>query len=200
MFDLSDMRATVFDHLASWGVYRVSQPLETLDGRAVPAGKELTFEYARVNINTGEARAYFHDEQGMEYEIPTHRNRISAEFEKLGRESRPLKSSRTMNLTSPPPPNPQRWLAWLAEQPDWEGAAKTMGQATSLDPRAEADTLLWAARAFRPFHPEIARWLADRSQTLYYTWTAQATSGGEGTAMQSQIRSQLAELEDILNP
>jgi hypothetical protein len=100
--------------------------------------------------------------------------------------------------TLPPPPDPKEWPRWLAASAEMPEAAALMKASRSNDPRTDADTLLTAARALHAKHPGVARWLADRARRFYYSWTAQATSGGEGVAMQGQVRAELDELERML--
>jgi len=64
--------------------------------------------------------------------------------------------------------------------------------------RADAEVLLAAAMDFERSQPAGARWLAEESEALFYCWTAEATSGGEGTAMQNEIRSDVKTIERIL--
>lgn len=102
-----------------------------------------------------------------------------------------------------PPPDSSTWTDWLAAQPGFESVALVLRGNADLDQnwgtsRAEGDILLAAARAFRNTHRPMAKWLADQTLHAYHAWMSQATSGGEGTAMQYEIRSELAQVREIL--
>lgn len=198
MFDLSNMHTRNVDNLHSWRVYRLARPMQTSDGRMLGEGSEVVFEEAWVNINTGAVKAHFNDAGTWELlEIPTQRKELEG-FVWLEREAYGPAKPKGPAMRTPAPADPSCWAGWLAEHPDWEDAAKVMMGRGSCDSRADADTVYHAAWAFREIYPAVARWLAERSLQLYYAWTAQATSGGEGRAMQNEVRSHLDDLEAIL--
>ena len=62
----------------------------------------------------------------------------------------------------------------------------------------DAHALRHAALRVAATHPVEAWHLADRSLHAYHAWMAQATSGGEGAAMQSQVRDELKQLRQML--
>lgn len=202
MFDTTKLRSKSFDQLRLWRVYRLTRALRTADGRTCPSGMEFRFEQAIVNIHTKQAEIHglapddtslvFHSRDGEHREW----------FEDTGNEYRPAPPPPRRASTPAPAGGEAEWKRWLAEQPEFEDAAKVMNGELSKNnwgsARLDADTLRAAASALAPTEPAVARWLAERSLDLYHAWMSQATGGGEGSAMQYQIRPDLETLRRIL--
>lgn len=201
MFDMTNLRVTTLDQLRPWSVYRLKADLRAVDGRLCPSGMEFRFEFAIVNSLTEDAEVHGLDPEGAEVVILTRSGWHKEVFAGTGRQWRPQRKAE-------PPPSPgedgdrDAWLAWLERQPEYRNAAGILsGQRVSTgdwgaDLR-DADTLCAAARALAKTNPAVARWVAGRSLDLYHCWMSQATSGGEGTAMQYQVRNELDEMRRL---
>jgi len=60
--------------------------------------------------------------------------------------------------------------------------------------RRDAEVVGAAARRVARENRGLGAWLAAQSLGMYYAWMAQATSGGEGTAMLHEVQGDLDEL------
>lgn len=206
MFNIENMRIKQMDHLQPWNTYRLRQSATSADGTAHPEGAEFTFDHAMVNIPADRSQIHMVRLSDQAEFVFADRTRAQCRelFERLDREElRPAPPPPLKPTEEPPPADPSAWAGWLAGQPGFEAAASVLqGNADLVQDwgtsRAEGDILLAAARAFRNTHRPIAKWLADQALGAYHGWMSQATSGGEGTAMQYEIRSELAQVREIL--
>jgi hypothetical protein len=91
---------------------------------------------------------------------------------------------------------------WLAARPQFARASEILAGKYSSEgwesARNDAEVLYAAARALENEHLWVASWLADWSRTFYHAWMSQATSGGEASEMRDQIRSELIQLNRII--
>lgn len=202
MFDLSNLRVLTFDQLHAFGIYRLTRAVRTTDGREYPPDTEFHFDFAVVN--TVAKTAVVNGHIGSEDEtvaFATQGDEHREWFERPGREWRP--GRRAPPPSSMPPPDPAEWAEWLARQPGFQEAGNILagrtpgGERNWGTTRVEADRIRDAAIYFESIHPDFARWLADQGLHHYHAWMSQATSGGEGTAMQYEVRGDLARLRRI---
>lgn len=199
MFDLSNMKSSQMDNLQPWRIFALAREAESTSGRVWPCGAEFRFDYAIANLlaRTAEVHGFSPTGEKMIFAMPygEHRNL----FVFTGREW----TEPEPEPEPAPPGGEEAWKTWLAAQPGFERAAAIVKGARSSGDwgasRNDADVVRKAAVAFAKKQPAVARWLADRSLNLYYSWMSQATSGGEGTAMEHEVRDYLAELRGILN-
>lgn len=205
MFDLSNLRVLTFDQLHAFGIYRLTRALRTTDGREYPPDTEFHFDFAVVN--TVAKTAVVNGHIGSEDDtaaFATQGDEHREWFERTGREWRPAPKKQHTAIASSVPLDPAEWAEWLAKQPRFQEAGEILaGRALGAGERnwgtthVEADRIRDAAIYFESIHPELARWLADQGLHHYYAWMSQATSGGEGTAMQYEVREDLARLRRI---
>lgn len=201
------VRTDNFDNLQPWRVYELRESATTLAGRSYPAGTEFWFEYAIVTRKTRDALVHGTTPEGEHLVFPVHDYAHRHLFIDTGREWRPRKAAAAAVAVAPPLPaaqdtqvreNPAN-IRWLAAQPQFAQASRILaGQFTDSYGYGDADVLRRAALALEHTQPQIAAWLADRSLDLYHAWMSQATSGGEGTAMQNQIRNELADMRRLI--
>lgn len=200
MFDLNHLRLNVLDQLHSWGVYRLKRDVRSTEGRLCPAGMEFRFEFAFYDTATGDAELHGFDEDGLAVTIRTSSWWHQELFIKTGLEWRPAPRPEPTPAPAPEESEELR-IAWLQRQPAYkEAAAILSGRHATGDwgaARRDADVLCRAARALAKSNPSVARWVASRSLDFYHAWMSQATSGGEGSAMQSEVSSELAEMRRL---
>ena len=203
MFDTTKMRTKVLDQLQPWKVYLLRRELRSSDGLVYPEGMEFRFEFAFVNLTTRTAEIHGLDPEDQVVVFASQNEEHRQWFEDSGREWRAGKPPRRVVSGPVPVGGEEAWRQWLAGQPDFEDVAKVLAGDSSVrnwgSARAGADTLRCAATTLRHSHPAIARWLAVRSLDLYHAWMSQATSGGEGTAMQYQVRNELEQLRQMIS-
>lgn len=196
-FNMNDQTVLVMDQLRPWRIYTLMRPLRAVNGRECPAGMVFRFENARVNLKAGTARinGLGPDDEALSFDSKGSEHRESFCF--TGQEWRPGTGPRPQALPaatgpfdpSSVPPGHERALAIMRGElspRDWGSL------------RADADVLRSAVLKLQASHPQAARHMAERSQRLYYSWMSQATSGGEGTAMQYEVRNELQELKQLL--
>ncbi len=188
------------------GIYRLMRQLRTTDNLECYEAVEFFFEFAWYNSQTGGAEIHgrlsavdgraivFHKKGNAHREL----------FERTGREWRPASAPQRPPITDEPPADPAAWGQWLATQPGFERAAEILAGRYSDSnwgsAREDANVLRFAALRLAPSRPPLASWLADRSLDLYHAWMSQATSGGEGTAMQHEVQGELADLRRLMLP
>ncbi len=200
MFDLSNISTLNLDQLHPWQVYILRSAVRDDSGREHPAGAKVSFEKAIVDVYKGNAEIHLLDAHNHPFVVRTQSNAHRQLFERTEEQTRPLKSELTKADISRLPEESHDWPTWLAQQPDFAEAAAILngkrrgGWGGAL---SDAEELLGAAKHYATAHPGLARWLADHALNHFYSWTSQATSGGEGTAMQNQIREQLKTAERL---
>jgi hypothetical protein len=209
------VRTGNFDNLQAWRVYLLADAATTVDGHAYPAGTEFRFEYAVVTLKTRDAIVHGETPEGARLVFSVRDYAHRKLFVDTGREWRPQKPIPAVRppRLSPSPPQPPPPAAknradspqalWLARQPEFAQISAIVSSGSQRAPsnwgsaREDADTLRRAALALEPTQLAVAAWLADRSLDLYHFWMSQATSGGEGTAMEGEIRRELAEMRRL---
>lgn len=199
MFNLEKTRTGNFDNLQPWGIYELTEEAVTTDGKRCAAGTEFWFEYAIVDMKAREALVHGSTPAGDPLVFATHGDEHRRLFVRTGLEWRPRRA--------PSPPRGEAVAsggeaAWLAARPEFARASALVAGARSSGnwgaAREDADTLRAAALSLEHSQPEVARWLADRALSFYHSWMSQATSGGEGTAMEYEVRNQLADMRRLL--
>jgi hypothetical protein len=202
MFDTTKLRTQVLDQLQPWKVYLLRRALRSSDGRVCPMGMEFRFEFAIVNLKARQAEIHGLDPESTSVVFESRNEEHREWFDDTGREWRPGQPRPPAVTVAAPAESEEGWLRWLAGLSDFEKAAAILaGEGSGQNwgsARADADVLRAAAAALRQNHPTMARWLATRSLDLYHTWMSQATSGGEGTAMQYEVRNELEELRRMV--
>lgn len=171
MFDLSRLRLLHFDQLHAWSVYRLRRELETASGERCAAGTEFRFDFAVVDAVASRAEIHGQMADGQSVVFATRDGDHRDCFEPTGREERPPAK----------PPVEQH-----------QTAARTWGST-----REDAEVLRNAALRLEHSQPAVARRIATEALQLYHAWMAQATSGGEGAAMEYEVRSELREMRRI---
>lgn len=194
MFDLSKMNTLNLDQLHPWQLYQLTSPVRDDAGIEHLAGEKVSFERAIVNVHKGDAEIHLLTAKNEPFVVRTQANAHRALFEKLyGEETRPAKVEKKVNIAGLPEAQ-EDWPAWLAKQQGFEDATAILngkyreGWGGAL---SDGEVLLGCAKHFETTHKELAAWLADKALDMFHSWMSQATSGGEGTAMQYQIREQL---------
>lgn len=200
MFDLNQLRTTQYDQLQPRRVFTVPAGYQTVDGYRCPEGMEFRFEYAIVNVTTKDAEVHGLGPDGRKLVFRTRAGEHRNIFVFTGKEwSHEVK--RTPAAVTAPAPSEGGEAAWLARQPGFERASAILGGKYDSGhwdaTRNDADVLRAAAKALAASHPGVARFLADRALSFYHAWMSQATSGGEGTAMQYQVREELKEMRRL---
>jgi hypothetical protein len=200
MFDLSKMNTLNLDQLHPWQVYQLTGAVLDDAGKEHVAGEKVSFERAIVNVHKGDAEIHLLTAQNEPFIVRTQNNAHRALFEKLyGDETRPAKVEKKVDIAGLPE-NSEDWPAWLAKQQGFADATAILngkyrdGWGGSL---SDGEVLLGCAKHFETTHKGLAVWLAERALDFFHGWMSQATSGGEGTAMQYQIREQLKEARRI---
>lgn len=199
MFDLERFRTKQFDQFQPWRVYSLPAGLVTVEGEPIPEGFEFRFDHAFVNIKTHDSEFHGTGSSGQPVVFRTKGD----EYKRIvwdGREFWPEPEKKAPATAAPAPPAGQE-AAWLARQPGFGAASAILaGQFSAGDwgaARRDADVLRAAAKALADSHPSVARFLADKSLHMYHVWMSQATSGGEGTAMQYEVREELKEMRKL---
>ena len=201
MFDLTKLHSRNVDQLHTWGIYTLARPARSVDGALHREGAEFMFDYAIANVFTRDAMLHFTvDEQEVVFD--TRGGEYRDLFVATGREGRPGKRAPAAPPEDLQPVDESHWLAWLAARPDYQRAAAILNGHYSSghwhSARSDADVLRRASSQLEKIQPAMSRWVADRSLSCYYAWMSQATSGGEGTAMQYEVRNELQELKQLL--
>jgi hypothetical protein len=201
-FNLENQRVLVLDQLRPWRIYTLQQPLRTVDGRECAAGLVFRFEEAHVNLMVRTARTARIQGLGPNDEKLVFDSRNDEHREWFLFTGEEWREKRAQPQHAWPLPKADGPFDPTQLPPGNERAAAIMaghfskGQwSSTLD---DADTLRHAALRVAATQPGQARHLADRSLHMYHAWMAQATSGGEGAAMQSQVRSELKQLRQML--
>lgn len=194
MFDLSRMDTLNLDQLHPWQLYRLTAAVRDEAGREHAAGEKVSFERAIVNVPKGDAEIHLLTEKNEAFVVRTQANAHRALFEKLyGEETRPVVEEKKVDLSGLPEAQ-EHWPTWLSRQHGFGEAAAILegkyrqGWGGAL---SDGEVLLDCARHFEKSHQALTQWLAERALDCFHSWMSQATSGGEGTAMQYQIREQL---------
>ena len=203
MFNLERMRTMNLDQLRPWRVFTLQADLTTTEGLLYRRDAQFRFEFAFANVITGEAEIHGLDADGREIAFITHNREHRTLFADTGDEWRP--GGKPPSKLKPPPQGSteQDWLQWLASNADFEEAHQilTSGSRQAQDwdaHRRTAEVLRRAAVALAAAEqPAMAAWLADHALNHYHSWMSQATSGGEGSAMEYQVRDQLKEMRAI---
>jgi hypothetical protein len=203
MFNLERMRTMNLDQLRPWRVFTLQSDLTTTEGLIYRRDALFRFEFAFANVLTGEAEIHGLDADGREIVFITHNREHRTLFADTGDEWRP--GSKPPSKLKPPAQGSteQDWLQWLAANADFGEAHQilTGGSRPAQDwgsHRQTAEVLRRAAVAIAAAgQPDMAAWLADRALNYYHAWMSQATSGGEGTAMEYEIRDQLKEMRKL---
>lgn len=200
MFDLSKMNTLNLDQLHPWQVYRLTGEVRDDAGVEHVAGEKVSFERAIVNVHKGDAEIHLLTAKNEPFIVRTQANAHRALFEKLyEEETRPAKVEKKVDITGLPEAQ-EDWSVWLENQRGFEDVAAILsgkyedGWGGSL---SDGKVLLGTAQHFETTHKGLAAWLADRALNFFHGWMSQATSGGEGTAMQYQIREELKEARRI---
>lgn len=203
MFDLERLRIKQFDQFQPRRVFEMPAGLVTVDGAPIPEGTAFCFDHAFVNLKTQDAEIHGSGPGGQPLAFRTIGGEHKALFVWTGREDWPPPEN-TVPPTTAPEPAPGEEAAWLAAQPGFEEAAAILGGSYSSGDwgavQRDADVLRAAAKALARSHPAAARYLARRSLDFYHSWMSQATSGGEGTAMEYEIREELKEMRKLGGP
>lgn len=199
MFNLESLRTMNCDNLQAWRVFELSEDAVATDGRRWPAKSEFWFEFVIINTLNGEALVHGVTPNGETLVFATRGWHYRQLFVDTGREWRPQgpqPAERSHEFTS------GEAAAWLATRPEFaRAAAIAKGHRTTGHwgaSRDDADVLRRAAKLLEKSQPGVARWLAELSLTFYHTWMSQATSGGEGTAMEYEVRRELAEVRAVI--
>ena len=206
MFNLSRPHLLTLDQLHAWGIYRLARPLCTTDNLECSEGAEFYFEFAWYNSQSGAAGIHgrLSAPDGLAIEFHTPGNTHRELFERTGREWRPVSARQRPPVTDEPPADSAAWGAWLGTQPGFERAAGILAGRYSDSNwgsvRENANVLRHAALRLEQSRPALASWVADRSLDLYHAWMSQATSGGEGPAMQYEVRGELDDLRRLMLP
>jgi hypothetical protein len=200
MFDLSNMKTLNLDQLHPWQLYRLTAAVRDDAGVEHLAGEKVSFERAIVNVPKGDAEIHLLTSSNEPFVLRTQANAHRALFEKLyGEETRPVPEVRLVDISGLPE-RAEEWPAWLAKQPEFSEASAILygkyrdGWGGSV---SDGEVLLRCAKHFETTHIGLAAWLADKALDMFHSWMSQATSGGEGTAMQYQIREQLKDARRI---
>ncbi len=199
MFDLSNMKTLNLDQLHPWQLYRLTGSVRDDAGREHLAGEKVSFERAIVNVPKGDAEIHLLTEQNEPFVVRTEGNAHRALFEKLyGEETRPVKETKRVELGGLPEAQ-EYWPAWLGRQGFGDASAILEGRYREGwgGALSDGEVLLGCAKHFETAHRGLSQWLADKALDLFHGWMSQATSGGEGTAMQYQIREQLKDARRI---
>jgi hypothetical protein len=207
MFLTDTVRTGNFDNLQPWRIYALAEPVTSTAGRTYAAGTEFWFEYAIVTRKTRDALVHGSTPEGERIVIATSDNSHRRIFADKGSEWRPPVAAAQ---PSPAPPTPAPVQPHRAQMPEarWFAAQPQFARASAIiagndsepswgSARQDADVLRAAANALQHIQPDVAIWLAHWSLVLYHSWMAQATSGGEGTAMMNEIRNELAEMRRL---
>lgn len=201
MFDLTKLRSRNVDQLHTWGLYTLARPTRSVDGVLHPEGAEFMFDYGIANVFTRDAMLYF-TVNDQEVVFDTRAGEYRELFVPTGLEGRPSRREPTAPPEDLQPVDESQWLEWLAARPEYQRAAAILkGLHTDNHwsaARDEADVLRRASNRLEAIQPAMSRWLADQSLNAYHAWMSQATSGGEGAAMEYQVRDDLKELRKRL--
>jgi hypothetical protein len=197
MFDLENMKIKQMDQLQSRRIMALQQELVAAGGRRCPAGMEFRFEFAQVNLTAKSAVIHGFDTGEQPVAFALRLNDHQHLFAYTGRDWWPA-----------PPPQPEVHvpagfeLQWLSAQPEYREAAHIAAGNYSNEnwgsARRDGDVLQQAALALAEVNPGVARWLAGKSISCYYSWTSQATSGGEGTALSYEVREDLKRMRALI--
>jgi hypothetical protein len=200
MFDLENLRTLNLDQLHPWQVYLLVSSVRDDAGVEHVAGERVSFEKAIVNVHKGDAELHLLTAANEPFVVRTQANAHRELFEKLyEEETRPAKVEKRVDITGLPE-SQEDWPAWLAQQEGFADATAILngkyrdGWGGAL---SDGEVLLGCAKHFETTHKGLAQWLADHALNLFHGWMSQATSGGEGTAMQYQIRDELKEARRI---
>lgn len=209
MFDMTRLNTKVLDQLRPWRIYVTELDLTTADGQPYPRGAEFRFEYAIANAYTRDAEIHGLNPAGEPVVFHAKAGEYRQWFTFTGQEWR---EGAAPKPEAPPIPaaivakGSAGFREWIATQPAYVDAhgvlnSSAHGATDWFASRRDGDILLRAARtASNAGQQELAAWLADRSLDFYHSWMSQATSGGEGCAMQNEIREELAEARKISSP
>ncbi|MEZ5355883.1 MAG: hypothetical protein R2762_24895 [Bryobacteraceae bacterium] len=199
MFNLDRIRTMNFDNLQGWRIYTLNEEAVTAAGWTCPAGAEFWFEFALVNLTERTAAVHGSTPDGEELVFHTRGDGHRHLFAYTGREWRPRSKAQP---SAGGAVEAGQEAAWLAARPEFARVAAIAAGAARANhwgaARADADELYHAAISLEKTAPGVARWLADLSLGRYHEWMSQATSGGEGTAMQSEVRGHLEKLRGLL--
>lgn len=201
MFDLDRLHLRQFDQFQPRRVFEMPVGLKNIDGAPIPAGLEFRFDHAIVNVNTGDAEIHGTGPNGEPVAFRTVGGEHKSLFVWTGREHWPQENPDPVSRESHVTPGAE--AEWLRAGGFGEAAAIVSGRYSSGDwdaSRRDADVLRRAARALDRAHRPMARFLADLSLSCYHAWMSQATSGGEGTAMEHSVREELKEMRKLLEP
>lgn len=214
MFDLTRMHTLNLDALRPWCIYTLRQALVTVDGRRCEAGSSFRFEHAIVDLPA--RRAEIHGlgplNERLVFDSRDHAHRTW--FADTGHEWRPgswtlaAPAAPEASADDGPAPQGEALVARLRQRGHAEAADVIAGQRRTGGwggARDDADVLTACARALAGRQGNgaaaspspLARAVADAALTHYHAWMSQATSGGEGAAMQSEIARPLAEMRAL---
>jgi hypothetical protein len=186
MFDFSKLRTLNLDNLRPWVIFEIQQPIRTRDGRLCEPGMEFRFEYAIANALTRDAEIHGLGPNDEELIFDAKAGEYRQWFENSGREWRPGKPA-------PIPPTPEQIAEAEALIAGLKPLEASKGEPNWGTSRAEGDELLASAQAMaRTGRADLAAALAQKALNHYYAYTSQATSGGEGTALQHEVRDDVA--------
>lgn len=217
MFDLSRLRTLNLDALRPWRIYTLRQTLVTRDGRRCEAGSSFRFEHAIVDVpaRCAEIHGLGPLNEALVFDSRDDAHRLW--FGDTGQEWRPG----SWTLGGAPAPEAQADADEDGAPPQGDALAaalRRLGHAEAADvlaglrrsggwggARDDADVLAACARMLargpgpmpQTPAPPLARAVADAALTLYHAWMSQATSGGEGAAMQGEIARPLAEMRQL---
>jgi hypothetical protein len=217
MFDLTRLHTLNLDALRPWRIYTLRQALVTRDGHRCEAGSSFRFEHAIVDVPA--RRAEIHG-LGPLNEAMVFDSRDDAHrqwFGDTGHEWRPgswvlpgaAPTEPPSQADDGPAPEGEALVAALRQRGHAEAADVLAGRRSSSGwggARDDADVLAACARVLAgragrvapASAPPLARAVADEALTLYHAWMSQATSGGEGAAMQYEIARPLAEMRQLV--
>jgi hypothetical protein len=203
MFNLERMRTMNLDQSRPWRVFTLQADLTTTEGLIYRRDAQFRFEYAFANVLTGEAEIHGLDADGREIVFLTKNREHRTLFADTGEEWRP--GGKPPSKPKPPPQGSaeQEWLQWLDTNADFKEAHAILAGASRQANdwgahRQTAEVLRRAAVAIAAAgQTDMAAWLAGRALNYYHAWMSQATSGGEGSAMEYEIRDQLKEMRKL---
>ncbi len=210
------MHTLNLDELRPWRVYVLRQALVTRDGRRCEAGSSFRFEHAIVDLPARHAEIHGLGPLNEALVFDSRDDAHRRWFGDTGHEWRPGSwllpgappAEPASEADDGPAPEGEALVAALRQRGHTEAADVLAGRRRTGGwggARDDADVLAACARrlAFRTglatpaSAPPLARAVADEALTLYHAWMSQATSGGEGAAMQYEIARPLAEMRQL---
>lgn len=180
---------TLFE-LKRWHNYALTRDVTCVDGHLCEKGSVVRYMSSMLHLNGKGANVHAKTREGRAVEFRIGSWEADAWFVPQPRVE--------------PYADREKLRALLSWHPGMERACQILAGNISKgnwgSAQRDGDTLWFAALEMeRSGNGPAAKALAEESLSAYYSWLSQATSGGEGTAMEREVSPRIKELERLLS-